>query len=119
MLDPVEYKLVVKALQEGLNGCVEWRDDRVIRTILSDREMQGWTPAGIKLELIEFVRGGGCVEQVVEKRPEWKGEYRFYYKAILPIDGFPHGVFVEIVLEDSDPDLPSVLLVSSHPQRRS
>jgi hypothetical protein len=84
-----------------------------------DADVDPWETAIEGLQGIEFVRGGGSIEQVVEKRPEWKGEYRFYYKAILPINGFPHGVFVEIVLEDSDPDLPSVLLVSSHPQRRS
>ena len=42
----------------------------------------------------------------------------FYYKAVLTIEGFPHGVFVEAVMDDEDPDCPAVLLVNAHPQRR-
>lgn len=54
--------------------------------------------------------------QVRETREEFRN-YRYYYKAILPLDGFNRGVFVEMVLVDDDPDFPTVALVNAHPQR--
>ncbi len=71
-------KLVVAALHQGLSGAVEWRNDRVIRDNSRNRDLQGWTAFAIKAELINFVRLGGLVEQVLETRPEWRDQYRFY-----------------------------------------
>jgi hypothetical protein len=70
----------------------------------------------VRDELVEYVAAGGAVIQVVEKRPEYS-DRRFYYKVIVPMVGLPRGLFVEIVLDDDDPDVPSVLLVSAHEQR--
>lgn len=69
--------------------------------------------------LCEYVAAhGGEVKQVVEKRDEYRRERRFYYKLILPVEAFLHGLFVELVLADDDDELPSVLIVNAHEQRK-
>jgi hypothetical protein len=63
---------------------------------------------------------GDCeVVQVLETREGYRDDYRFYYKVILPIDGFRHGVFVELRLTGSDDlEFPEVTIVRAHLQRK-
>jgi len=121
MDDPEEHALVVKALLDGLGNCVIWHE-RGARLVREDRELQGLTPAFIRREVIDFVRGqsdaGAAVVQVAEQREEWRGEYRFYYKVILPVDGLKHGLFVEMRLTDDDSEFPCVTIVRAHAQRK-
>ena len=53
------------------------------------------------------------MRQVAEKRPEYQ-DRPFYYKVVLPLADLPRGLFVEIVLDDEDPDLPVVRIVNAH-----
>jgi hypothetical protein len=85
--------------------------------VRNDRELQGLTPEGIKQEVIAFIKNGGDIQQREEKRPEYSGEREFFYKVIVPLEGFAHGLFVECILGDDDPDVPTVYLVNAHPQR--
>ena len=117
MSDSTELALVRKALTSGLSNCVEWINDRTALRVRNDPELQGLAPEGIKQEVIAFVRAGGDIKQVVETRPEYKGQRQFFYNVVLPLTGFPRGVFVEIVLGDDDPDVPTVFLVNAHPQQ--
>ncbi|MBI1831045.1 MAG: hypothetical protein HYR84_06310 [Planctomycetes bacterium] len=116
MGDPDERALVVRALQSGLAGCVEWHDkviDRVRREIASHK----LTPERIKLAVIAFVQGGGEIRQIREKRDEWKDRRDYYYKVVLPMpELFKNGLFVEMELADNDPDYPEVRLVNAHEQ---
>ena len=57
------------------------------------------------------------MQQVPETRPDYS-DRRFYYKAVLPVSEFRHGLFVEIVLDDDDAELPAVRLVNAHEQKR-
>jgi hypothetical protein len=115
MIDPDEHALVMKALRSGLSNCVEWISERTILRIRNDPDCHGLTPEGIRQELLDFIRAGGEVIQKEETRPEY-AHYRFFYKAVLPIEGFPRGFFVELVLHDDDPDYPEVRVVNAHPQ---
>jgi hypothetical protein len=119
MDDFEEHALVIKALTDGLGGCVEW-DDRSATKVRNDPDLSGFTPEFIRRALIHLVRNGSLsVQQVPEKRAEW-GHYRFYYKAILPFKEFRHGLFVELRMVDADdPEYPVVLLVNAHPERKS
>jgi hypothetical protein len=120
MDDPEEHALVAKALSEGLGGCVEW-DEKSADHVRNDPDLQGLRPLYIRAELIQYVKaqGGQVVQQVKEKRDHWRDLYAFYYKVILPIGGFKHGLFVEMRLTgDDDPDYPEVTLVGAHPQRK-
>ncbi len=111
-----ELALVNQALTSGLSNCVEWLNDRTAIRIRNDKELQGLTPEGIKAELLAFIAGGGSIQQVAETRPEYS-HYDYYYKAIVPVSGFPRGLFVEMILSDDDPDVPRVSLVNAHPQK--
>jgi hypothetical protein len=63
--------------------------------------------------------GNAAIIQVVETREGYRDDYRSYYKVILPIDGLPHGVFVEMRLTDSDDlEFPRVKIVRAHLQRK-
>ncbi len=121
MDDPDEHSLVLKALRDGLSNCVTWHE-RGARLVREDPELQGLTPAFIRRAVIDFVRSqadaASAVRQVPEQRNEWRDEYRFYYKVILPVMGFGHGLFVEMRLADDDPEFPRVTIVRAHSQRK-
>ncbi len=114
--DPAEHALVSKAITCRVRGCCEW-DDKEAHRVRSSPPLPGLTPEGIREELIHYVCAGGEVVQVDEKRPE-RDDRPFYYKVIVPMEGLRHGLFVEIVLDDDDAELPSVRLVNAHEQRR-
>ena len=117
MDNPDELALVVKALQSGLGGCVEWHPhehDRIRREMKKHR----LTPEGIRRETIQFVQNGGQVQQVKEERETWKDERDYYYKVIIPMPGvFKKGLFVEMQLSNSDSEYPEVLLLNAHEQQ--
>jgi hypothetical protein len=123
MADLEELDLVYKAFSLAIgsnggyvNGYVEWCDDRATRIARSRlADLGGLTPEGIRIEAIEFVRVGGTIEQMPERRPEWS-DFAYYYKIILPFDFVPRGVFVEMRLDDPDRNDPVVHLVSAHRQ---
>ena len=115
MEDPAEQALVVKALLDGLGGCVEW-DEKEARLVI---EQYALNPGHVRRELIRHVRakGGDVVMQRNEHRHRWQDEYRFYYMVILPFEGYGDGLFVEMRLTgDDDPDFPEVTLVRAHPE---
>src|SRR5947199_4516269 len=108
MPDPAQLELVRRAICEAktTTGCCEW-EDRAVERLRHDRTLRGWKLKDIKWALIDFVLAGGEIEQVPETRVEYN-DRSYYYKAIIPVAGFPHGLFVEIVLVEDDPDLPGV-----------
>ncbi len=78
MDDPKEHALVAKALSEGLGGCVEW-DEKSADRVRNDPDLQGLSPRYIREEVIRYVRaqGGQVVQQVREKRENWKDLFEF------------------------------------------
>jgi hypothetical protein len=90
-----ELELVKKAivLAKAVCGCCEW-DDRAMERVQLDADLAELTPAAIRKLTIEFVVAGGIIQQVKEQRPEYN-DFDFYYKAIVPVPEFPHGLFVE------------------------
>ena len=104
--DPDEHALVVKALQDGLGNCVIWHE-KGAQLVRDDTALRGVTPEFILRAVIQLVRTAtspsSVVRQVAEKREGWRDHYRFYYKVILPVMGFKHGLFVEMRLTDDDP----------------
>src|SRR5579864_9189894 len=111
--DPHELALIIKALTSGLSNCVEWINDKTALRIANDPDLEGLSPRIIRSELLAYVREGGEVEQVPEKRSEYK-HLRFYYKARIPIEDFRGKIFVEMILSNDDADVPCVSLVNAH-----
>jgi hypothetical protein len=118
MPDPQELELVHRAIKEArtTTDCCEW-DAKAASRVERDIAMETCKPARIKQLLIDFVLNGGIVEQVPETRDDYSFR-KYFYKAILPVSEFRHGLFVEIVLINDDPELPGVLLVNAHEQNR-
>ena len=113
--DPSKLALVRKAITCGLRNCCEWHGKAALRFRSSDAS--GLTPEMVCEELIGYVRNGGDIVQVVEKREEYR-HHEFYYKVILPVAGLTRGLFVELVLSDErDPEFPAVTIVNAHAQR--
>ncbi len=84
--------------------------------VLGDTANQGLEPKYIRSLLLNHVRAH---PEAVEQRRERRGYPRdYWYCVVVPVDGFRHGLFVEIILSDTDPDYPCVKLVNAHPQRR-
>jgi hypothetical protein len=113
--DPEELKLVRLAISLDVRGCCEW-DEQEARRIDAQPPLPGLTPEGLRELLQEFVRKEGEIVQVEEKRQE--RDRPFYYKAIIPVSGLRHGLFVEVVLVDDDAEYPAVHIVNAHEQRR-
>jgi hypothetical protein len=108
--------LVQKALMLGLGGCVEW-DVKVIGRLGAELAACGLTLAGVRKALIQHVQTGGAVVQVQEERETWKDRRDYWYKTIVPMPGMlKMGLFVEMELLNSDPELPEVSLVNAHEQ---
>ncbi|HYT94342.1 MAG TPA: hypothetical protein VEL76_36845 [Gemmataceae bacterium] len=114
--DPQELALVVLAISCGVGGCCEW-DDKAARRFRSSPPLANLLPEGVKDLLVEYISAGGEVVQVEETRAEYN-DRPFYYKVILPLTGLRHGLFIEIVLDDADPDLPTIRIVNCHAQNR-
>jgi hypothetical protein len=118
--DPGEHALVVKAICDGLGNCFLW-DERRALNAKNDPDLRGLTTSYIRSEVVAYVRSRGpsVVKQKRETRENWRDSYDYFYYVILPVKGFKHGVFVEMVLSSADdPDYPEVTLVGAHPQRK-
>ena len=116
-MDPNAHRLVCQALTCNLSNCVEWINERAANRVRSDPVNQGLTPGEIKRLLREFIRvnGPACLEQKREEREGWKDRRDYWYRVIVAVPGFPHGLFVELELLDDDPEVPIVVLLNAHP----
>jgi hypothetical protein len=116
MNDRAELALVVKAIQSGLGGCLEW-DVAVIDRLRDELRRNKLTLLQVRKLLIEFVKSGGSVVQVKEEREGWKDRRDYWYKVIVPMPAlFAKGLFVELELINRDPEYPEVKMVQMHEQ---
>jgi hypothetical protein len=102
-------------LTSGLSNCVEWVDDRAAARVRNNPANQGLQPQEIKRLVIEHALGGCPIHQVPERREQWASRRDYYYEAVVAVEGFPGGLYVEMELSDPDPDLPEVSLLNAHP----
>jgi hypothetical protein len=120
MNDQEEREFVYRTLVDlgKITGYDEWADDRVARRVQEQLSDLGLTPREVKRLALAHVRQVGidAVRQVREERPGWREEYRFYYKVVVPFEGTPRGLFIEMRLIDPDPDDPQIQLVNAHLQ---
>ena len=115
MPDPDDVELVRKAILSSTTGDCEWSDSAV-RVMSSDPSLSGLTEEGVKLLLQEYVAQGGSIDRRTEKRTEYPQDY--WYRVVVPVKQFRHGLFVELILVDEDPEAPAVQIVSVHEQRK-
>jgi len=117
MPGPPEIELVRRAIVSHTTGDCEWQE-KAARRVRSDPDLQGLTPEGIKALLHDYVASEGPA--VIDQRTETREEHDqpFWYRVIVPVPQFKHGLFIEIILVDDDPDDPAVRIVNAHEQRR-
>jgi hypothetical protein len=113
MSNAAELELVVKALKSGLGGCVEW-DVNVIDRVRRELARHKLKLVAVQKLLVEHVRSGGMVVPHDEEREGWKDRRDYWYHVIVPMPMFAKGLFVELELRNSDPELPEVNLVNAH-----
>lgn len=115
MPDPDDVELVRKAILSSITGDCEWTDS-VIRIMRSDPSLSGFTVKGLTALLQDHLAQGGSIDRRTEMRSEYPQEC--WYRVIVPMTQFKHGLFVEIILVDEDPEAPAVQIVSVHEQRK-
>src|SRR5438552_15413047 len=101
-----QLELVNKAIASGILGHIQWRESAA-RLIRGDPCLNGLTPEGIRALLRQFVLDGNSLEVRCETRAEYLEENPdepYWYRAVLPVAGFPRGLFVEVKLIDDDPE---------------
>src|SRR5262249_15953163 len=106
-MDAEAHRLVVQALSCTLSNCGEWVNGKEGKGVQSDAANQGLSPEEINELVRAYVRlrGPGCIEQLREDRENWRHLREYWYRVIVPIKGFPRGLFVEMELLDEDPDV--------------
>ena len=107
--DPAILARYLSALSNWrYTGYVEWKEvaDEWVRD-----NLPGWTPRAVAEEMDKFIRSGGGIDQVPERRPEWNG-CEFHYDLRLTVGG--RRLYVETLLLDDDPDDPTIYVVSIH-----
>jgi hypothetical protein len=118
MSDPSDLELVYRAILSRCTGDCEW-DDKAARIARSNPDLSGLTPEGISELLRDHVAASGrnIIDRRPEIRPEWN-DREYWYRVIVPVEQFTHGLFVEIILVNDDPEAPAVQIVSAHEQRK-
>jgi hypothetical protein len=117
MDEAAQLDLVRKAITCRVGGCCLW-DSRAERRARADRNLGGLTPATIMDLLQDHVAAHPeAVTTRRETRAEYRGAYEWWFRVIVPVDGFTQGLFVELILVDPDPDVPVVWIVNAHEQR--
>ena len=117
MSNSAELALAETALKLGVSttGCCEWDDGAAERFRRQD-PLEGLTPEYIRDRVCEFIANeGGALHQVQEQGRGYDHR-EYYYKAIIPESGFKHGIFVELDLTITDPELPGVIIFNAHRQ---
>jgi|SRR5581483_477747 len=112
--DPKELELVRKAISLAhIGGCLVW-NQKEERKLRAQPPIPDLLPDQTRKLLVEFVADGGDIMQVKEARPHWQDLREYWYKAKIPFEGLPKGLFVEFWLSDDDPDYPAVELTNYH-----
>lgn len=112
--------LVHLAIRSGVLGHVQWKPS-AHALVCADSRLHGLRiePAHIRAMLRQFVLDGNSLDVRQETRTEYLGENPddcFWYRAVIPVEGLPQGLFIELKLIDDDEQEPWVEIVSAHEQ---
>jgi hypothetical protein len=111
---PQELELVCKAISLAhIGGCLVW-NEKEERQLRARPPIPDLFPDHVRKLLVDFVTNGGLVVQRKEARSDWQDLREYWYKAKIPFEGLPKGLFVEFWLKDDDPDYPVVELTNYH-----
>jgi hypothetical protein len=101
--------LVENALSEWqCDGYVVWKKRP---TKWLEANIEGHTAKSVAKLMYEHVRGGGKVDQTLERRLEYASAYEFHYDFRFPIDG--RRIYIETVLDETKTG-PTITVVNMH-----
>jgi hypothetical protein len=120
MMSVPRLDLVHLAIRSGVLGHIQWKP-AAERLANDDPDLHGIGIAAhhVRVMLREFVLDGNSLDACMETRAEYLAENPddpCWYRAVIPVAGLPHGLFVEVRLVDDDPKEPWVEIVSAHRQ---
>lgn len=96
-------------------GCLEYASDKLRNRIQSDPTLQALgTPEELKAILVRHVTAGGAVDCRRETREEYQDRREFWFRVLVPIEGYPCPLFFELEVTDDDRDYPSVGILNVH-----
>ena len=82
------------------------------------RDFAGYTPDHVENLILSHLNSGGKIQEVKETRPEYL-DFRFHYDFVVtdPLSK-NEKVYIETVITCDDPELPEILIVSCHKDRK-
>jgi hypothetical protein len=114
--NPEQLALVQLAITNAqTTGCFEWIDEAVAR-MREEPPVAGLTPEDVRSRVYDHVMAGGLIDQRKEERSEYWHRREYWYRVVVPCEGLPRGLFVEMELVDDDPEYPVVWILNAHPQ---
>jgi hypothetical protein len=117
--DPPECRpdLVKKAAEAGkdFTSAFDWVSDKEELRVQNDARNQGLETRYIRELALNWVLDGNEIRCVPEQRSQYRDERHFHYDITIEVDGFSHGLYVEMDLANCDEDDPSVRLLNAHP----
>lgn len=97
------------ALREwNVTGYITWKE---IAREWVERNLAGLTTQAVGELMYTHVKAGGTIDQVHERRVEYS-EFEYHYDLRFEIEG--RRVYIETLLNDDDPDDPTIHVVSIH-----
>lgn len=114
-MDGPKTDLVKTAILSSCTGDFKWVNDKEQGRAESNAQNLGLTGVFIRKKVQEWVASGGKISVHNEEREGYRAERDFYYSVIMDLEGFQNGLFVEIILTQSDPSDPIAAIVSAHP----
>ena len=117
-IDPPECRedLVRKAAASNFKPDFDWISDTEAIRVTGDPSNRGLTAIEIRELARDWINGGGLIKCVQEQREGYRDRrHRHYDITILPLDGFPNGLYVYMEICNPDENDPAVNLLNAHP----
>jgi hypothetical protein len=112
--------LIQKAAESTFPSDFDWISDKEANRVTNDASNRWLTATAIRELARDFIKNGGEIKCTPEKREPYKDRRHFHYDIVISgfPDDFPHGLYVEMELNDPDENEPVVKLLNAHPERR-
>jgi hypothetical protein len=107
---------VRKAAASGFTPDFDWVNDKEALRVTNDPRNRGLTAIEIRELAREWVKDDRLIICVKEDRELYRDRRHHHYDiTILPLDGFPRGLYVYMEIYDPSEANPAVNLLNAHP----
>jgi hypothetical protein len=107
--------LVRQAATSDFTPDFDWISDKEALRVTCDAGNRGLTAIEIRELAKDWIKGGGTIDCVEEQRPVYRDRrHKHYDIIIIPLGGFPNGLYVYMELNTTGSE-PAVALLNAHP----